>query len=80
MHNQPVATQPVKRFEFVERAPGEEQGLRGFLDDPALTGTATADEVSWLRQLPFLDRRPTPLFYYRELQTLRDPLHFGPRP
>jgi len=82
--NQRVATQPVKRFEFVERAPdqpaGEEQGFRGFLDNPSLSGTATEDEVTWLRRLTFEQRRPTPLFYYRELQNLRDALHFGPRP
>ena len=84
MLNQRVATQPVKRFEFVERAPdepaGEEQGFRGFLDNPTLSGTATEDEVTWLRRLTFQHRRPTPLFYYRELQNLRDALHFGPRP
>jgi hypothetical protein len=76
--NQRVATQPVKRFEFVERAPEEEPGFRGFLDDTTLSGAATDDELAWLRQLTFQGRRPTPLFYYRELQTLRDPLHFGP--
>jgi transcriptional regulator with XRE-family HTH domain len=78
--NQRITTQPVQRFEFVERAPGEEPGLRAFLDDPALSGSATEDEVAWMRQLTFRHRRPTRLFYYRELQNLRDPLHFGPRP
>ena len=78
--NQRVAARPVKRFEFVERAPEEEQGFRGFLDDATLSGTATHDEVAWLRQLTFQGRRPTPLFYYRELQSLRDPLNFGPPP
>ena len=81
--NQRVAAQPITRFEFVERAPddppGEEQGFRAFLDDPTLSGTATEDEVLWLRRLTFQQRRPTPLFYYRELQNLRDVLHFGPR-
>ena len=70
----------VKRFEFVEREPdqlfGEEPGLTEFLQDPALSGTATEDEVALLKRLRFKGRRPTPLYYYRELQNLRDPLHF----
>jgi transcriptional regulator with XRE-family HTH domain len=70
----------VKRFEFIEREPGqlfgEEPGLTEFLQDPALSGTATEDEVAHLKRLRFKGRRPTPLYYYRELQNLRDPLHF----
>jgi transcriptional regulator with XRE-family HTH domain len=70
----------VKRFEFVEREPdqlfGEEPGLTEFLQDPALGGSATEDEVALLKRLRFKGRRPTPLYYYRELQNLRDPLHF----
>jgi hypothetical protein len=70
----------VKRFEFVEvespRHDVEEPGLKGFLQDPALSGTATAEEVDFLKRLKLQGRRPTPLYYYRELQNLRDPLHF----
>jgi hypothetical protein len=70
----------VRRFEFIERESGEvfveEPGLREFLEDPALSGTATAEEVNFLKRLRFRGKRPTPLFYYRELQNLRDPLHF----
>ena len=29
--------------------------------------------------LKFKGRRPTLMYYYRELQSLRDPLHFRPR-
>jgi hypothetical protein len=29
-----------------------------------------------LKTLRFQMRRPAPLYYYRELQNLRDPLHF----
>jgi hypothetical protein len=29
-----------------------------------------------LKRLKFNGRRPAPLYYYRELQNLRDPLHF----
>ena len=66
----------VIRFEFVERAAGAEPGLKQFLADPALSGTATPQELEFLRNLRFKGRRPTALYYYRELQNLRDPLHF----
>jgi transcriptional regulator with XRE-family HTH domain len=78
--NPRVASGHVKRFEFMERKSGEplgeEPGLREFLDDSALSGTATEEEVAFLKRLRFNGKRPTPLFYYRELQNLRDPLHF----
>jgi transcriptional regulator with XRE-family HTH domain len=71
-----------RRFEFVEREAGqlfvEQPGLSEFLLDPALSGTATPAEVAFLKQLKFEDKRPTPLYYYRELQNLRDSLHFRP--
>jgi hypothetical protein len=54
----------------------EEPGLRAFLQDPSLRGNATADEIEFLKKLRFTRHRPTPLYYYRELQNLRDPLHF----
>jgi len=78
--NARVVTGHVKRFEFVERQEDqevvEEPGLSGFLQDPALSGLATGEEVEFLKRLRFKDKRPTPLYYYRELQNLRDPLHF----
>ena len=78
--NPRVVTGHVRRFEFIERESGEvfveEPGLRKFLEDPALSGTATEEEVRFLKRLRFKGKRPTPLFYYRELQNLRDPLHF----
>jgi len=70
----------TKRFEFVERESeppvSEEPGLQEFLQDPSLSGTATAEEVEFLKGLTFKSKRPTPLYYYRELQNFRDPLHF----
>jgi transcriptional regulator with XRE-family HTH domain len=69
-----------KRFEFMERElapPGDvEAGLQAFLQDEALSGDATAEEIEFLKALRFSRRRPTALYYYRELQSLRDPLHF----
>ena len=78
--NPRVVAGHVKRFEFVERQAGQtflqEQGLDEFLRDPALSGTATEEEMAFLKRLRFQGKRPTSLFYYRELQSLRDPLHF----
>ena len=78
--NPRVASGHVRRFEFIERESGEvfleEPGLNEFLEDPALSGSATEEEVSFLKRLRFRGKRPTPLYYYRELQNLRDPLHF----
>jgi transcriptional regulator with XRE-family HTH domain len=69
----------VKRFEYVERDEpdtDQENGLRQFLRDPSLSGTATAEEIAFLKTLRFKGRHPTALYYYRELQNLKDPLHF----
>jgi transcriptional regulator with XRE-family HTH domain len=77
--NRRLAPGHPKRFEFVEREPApvdEEPGLQAFLQDPGLRGDATAEEIAFLKKLRFTRQRPTPLYYYRELQNLRDPLHF----
>jgi transcriptional regulator with XRE-family HTH domain len=70
------------RFELVARdadAPAEEPGFLAFLRDSTLSDGATADELAFLRTLRFTRIQPTPLYYYRELQSLRDPLHFDVR-
>jgi len=79
--NHQVAAEHLRRFEFVERrshggGPLEEPGLRDFLQNPSLSGSATAEELEFLKELRFKSKRPTSLYYYRELQSLRDPLHF----
>lgn len=78
--NRRVAPGHHKTFEFMERGPdktsGEEPGLKEFLQDPLLSGDATEEELIFLRALTFENKRPTSLYYYRELQSLRDPLHF----
>lgn len=77
--NHQVAAEHVRRFEFVERGPAqpfEEPGLQEFLRDPHLSGDVTAKEVEFLKRLSFESQRPTALYYYRELQSIRDPLHF----
>jgi len=67
-----------KRFEFVEAESdhGDEPGFNAFLKDASLNGNVTPEEIEFLRRLRFKGKRPTPLYYYRELQNLRDPLHF----
>jgi hypothetical protein len=59
-----------------DKTSGEEAGLKEFLQDPLLSGDVTEEELTFLRTLVFDNKRPTPLYYYRELQSLRDPLHF----
>jgi hypothetical protein len=70
----------TKRLEFVEREsdePSEEEpGLKEFLRDRSLSGDATEEEIQFLKKLQFKGKRPTALYYYRELQNLRDPVHF----
>jgi hypothetical protein len=78
--NRRVAPGHPKKFEFVEKEPelafDEEPGLTKFLQDASLSGDATEGEIGFLKKLRFKEKRPTPLYYYRELQNLRDPLHF----
>jgi transcriptional regulator with XRE-family HTH domain len=78
--NRRLAPGHPKKFGFVELEPAsrveEEPGLQAFLQDPSLRGDATAEEIEFLKKLKFTRDRPTPLYYYRELQNLRDPLHF----
>ena len=70
----------LKKFEFVERDPEDsgdpEPGLTAFLQDTSLSGAATEEEIAFLKRLKFKGKRPTPLYYYREVQNLRDSLHF----
>ena len=78
--NRRLAPGYTKRLEFVEREsdePSEEEpGLKEFLRDRSLSGDATEEEIQFLKKLQFKGKRPTALYYYRELQNLRDPVHF----
>ena len=75
-----IVSEHVKKLEYVEKEPDEpykeELGLRKFLRDTRLSGDVSEKEIAFLRKLRFQTKRPTPLYYYRELQSLRDPLHF----
>jgi transcriptional regulator with XRE-family HTH domain len=77
--NRRIASGDPKRYEFVERGPEQpevEPGFKEFLSDSSLSGTASKEEIELLKKLRFNGKRPTALYYYRELQSLRDPLHF----
>jgi transcriptional regulator with XRE-family HTH domain len=78
--NRRLAPGRIKRFEFVEKLPPDdlaiEPGLEQFLKDTSLSGDITEEESDFLRRLKFKGQKPTALYYYRELQSLRDPLHF----
>jgi transcriptional regulator with XRE-family HTH domain len=78
--NRTLASGHSRKFEFVEREPDQpledEPGLNEFLQDASLSRNANEREIEFLRKLRFKGKRPTPLYYYRELQNLRDPLHF----
>src|SRR5579872_6391526 len=82
--NRRLALERIKRFEFLEKkhepAAKPEPGLEEFLKNASLSGDATKEEIEFLKRLKFNGRRPAPLYYYRELQNLRDPLHFWNAP
>jgi transcriptional regulator with XRE-family HTH domain len=77
--NRRIAPGDPRRFAFVETGPDQpeiEPGFKEFLKDRSFSGTATTEEIQLLKKLRFNGKRPTALYYYRELQSLRDPLHF----
>jgi transcriptional regulator with XRE-family HTH domain len=80
--NRRLAAVSLKRFEFTEQEPALpvtiEPGLEQFLQDSALSGDVTEEEIAFLKALKLRGKRPSRIYYYRELQNLRDPLHFSP--
>jgi transcriptional regulator with XRE-family HTH domain len=80
--NRRLTRKHLKKLEFREAEPEPafetEPGLQAFLDDAKLSGGITEPEMAFLKGLRFDGKRPSPLYYYRELQNLRDPLNFLP--
>jgi transcriptional regulator with XRE-family HTH domain len=78
--NRRLTAVSLKRFEFAEREANDpdsiEPGLEQFLKDASLSGDVTEEEIAFLKALKLRGRRPSSIYYYRELQNLRDPLHF----
>ena len=79
--NRRIVPESSRRFEFVETNPVEsdesQTGIAEFLNNTSLSGDATEEEIEFLKRLKFRGRRPNAFYYYRELQNLRDPIHFG---
>ena len=80
--NRRLTAANLKRFEFAEQESPQpvaiEPGLEQFLKDVSLSGDVTEEEIAFLKALKLRGKRPSPIYYYRELQNLRDPLHFPP--
>jgi transcriptional regulator with XRE-family HTH domain len=80
--NRRLTRSHVKRLEFRETEPEVsseiEPGLKEFLNDAKLSAGITEDETVFLKSLSPDGKRPSALYYYRELQNLRDPLNFLP--
>jgi transcriptional regulator with XRE-family HTH domain len=78
-----MASARTVHFQFVETGAlsrvEEEPGFREFLRSPAMSGDASSEEIAFLKTLKFHRLSPSALYYYRELQSLRDPLHFPAR-
>jgi hypothetical protein len=75
-----VSQDSVRKFQFSEQPSSvdtQEPGFVEFLRDKSLSGSATHQEIAVLGGLRFSTMRPTSIYYYRELQSLRDPLHFA---
>jgi transcriptional regulator with XRE-family HTH domain len=81
--NRRLAPDYLRKLEFVEMDSNglfeEEPGFKEFARNRALSGDASEEEIAFLRKMQFAGKRPTALYYYRELQNLRDPLNFRAR-
>ena len=80
--NRKLSRDHVKKLEFREAESGSdseaELALDEFLKDGKLSAGVSDDEVAFLKRLHPCGKRPSVLYYYRELQNLRDPLNFLP--
>jgi transcriptional regulator with XRE-family HTH domain len=78
--NRRLASTQLMKFQFVETEldplPEQQPGFTEFLHNKAMSEDASGEELEFLKGLRFILKRPTALYYYRELQSLRDPLHF----
>ena len=80
--NRRLARSHLKKFEFreaeAEPSFGLEPALKEFFNDTKLSAGVTETETAFLKRLRCDGKRPSLLYYYRELQNLRDPLNFLP--
>ncbi len=75
-----LASTQTMKFQYMETEapfpPKRSRASRNSCAQSGMSGDATGEEIEFLKNLRFRQRRPSPLYYYRELQSLRDPLHF----
>jgi transcriptional regulator with XRE-family HTH domain len=80
--NRRLTRSHLKKLEFreAEHEPSfeVEPALKEFLNDAKLSAGITEAETAFLKSLSSDGKRPSLLYYYRELQNLRDPLNFLP--
>ncbi len=81
--NPKLARRSLRTLSFQEEddpkpAIAVEPGLQDFLNDEKLSAGITDAERTFLSRLGFDQQRPSALYFYRELQNLRDPLNFFP--
>jgi len=80
--NRRLTDKHIKKLEFREAEPQHspeiQPGLKEFLEDVKLSVGITDEETAFLKSLAFNGKRPSLLYYYRELQNLRDSLNFLP--
>jgi transcriptional regulator with XRE-family HTH domain len=78
--NRRLARSHMKKLEFREAEPESssevEPGLEELLKHANLSAGITAQETAFLKSLRPNGKSPSVLYYYRELQNLRDPLNF----
>ncbi len=78
--NRKLSRNHLKRLEFREahNKPDVqvEPGLKEFLNEANISADITDEEIAFLKSLRLDGKRPSLLYYYRELQNLRDPLNF----
>lgn len=80
--NRRLTNSYFKKLEFREAEPEAscevEPALKELLKDTKLSADITEGEIAFLKRLNCDGKRPSVLYYYRELQNLRDPLNFLP--
>jgi len=76
--NRRIASGDPRRFEFVETGPPQPEVEPGSQNSLRIVPSADCHEGRnrASKKLRFNGKRPTAIYYYRELQSLRDPLHF----
>lgn len=78
--NAPFIRSHTRNLKYCEAEPiaqdDVEPGLTEFLDTPALSQGITDQEIAFLQNLRLPGQHPAALYYYRELQNLRDPVNF----